>query len=347
MQFALLSLTLIYALVGANHATIQTTEVCIPVSIPLSTQPVPIYGVMYRDAQRHDHTTALILVHGGHSTHKIWDFDPNKNWSISRHLAERIDVLAIDRLGYGNSVLLQDFAGFNITIPLHQDILNQITLALRNGQYQGAVEGLCTAINPIHTLQYQKIVAAGWSIGSRVVMPTAGRYGELDGIIAMAGSQFGGNSQLANQFIFNYFIPQRTVSDYGWLFPNVTSCKETWFYGDAFPEDEATRFCLKTYLPATPFGDPLSILDPALNASYIQFMRQTDPTVPVLIIYMDHELNEAADSGILMLQFWQSFHQLTESYVVANSSHVFQLHNSIPQTEARIVQWLSDHHFIH
>jgi pimeloyl-ACP methyl ester carboxylesterase len=119
--------------------------------------------------------TAVLLMHGLSYTKEAWDFP---GYSYAQKLAEAgYAVIAIDRLGYGESKLDN---GYNVTHEAYADMAHQIVDQLRG---QG----------------FSHVVLGGHSAGAGTTELEAGLYGGVDAIMAL-GWHHRPSNQLGQDF---------------------------------------------------------------------------------------------------------------------------------------------------
>ena len=125
--------------------------------------------------------TAVLLMHGLSYTKETWDFP---GYSYAQKLAEAgYAVIAIDRLGYGESKLSN---GYNVTHEAYADMAHQIVGQLR---HQG----------------FAHVVLAGHSAGAGTTELEAGLYGDADAIMAM-GWHHRPSNQLGQDFFTGDYL---------------------------------------------------------------------------------------------------------------------------------------------
>lgn len=148
--------------------------------------------------------TAILLMHGLSYTKEAWDFP---GYSVAQKLAEAgYAVVAIDRLGYGESKLDN---GYNVTHEAYADMAHQIVEQLRA---QG----------------FSHVVLGGHSAGAGATEFAAGTYGGVDAIMALGwhhrpSNQIGqdfftGDNPRALQDDYEYFLG--TPQHRAWMFYN-------------------------------------------------------------------------------------------------------------------------------
>ena len=125
--------------------------------------------------------TAILLMHGLSYTKESWDFP---GYSVAQKLASAgYAVIAIDRLGYGESKLAN---GYNVTHEAYADMAHQIVGQLRK---QG----------------FPHVVLAGHSAGAGTTELEAGLYHDVDAIIPM-GWHHRPSNQLGQDFFTGDYL---------------------------------------------------------------------------------------------------------------------------------------------
>jgi len=136
--------------------------------------------------------TVVLLMHGLSYTKEAWDFP---GYSVAQKLAGAgYAVVAIDRLGYGESKLQN---GYNVTFEAYSDMAHQIVDQLRG---QG----------------FSHVVLGGHSAGAGETEYEAGMFGGVDAIMALGwhhrpSNQIGqdfftGDNPRALQGSYEYFL---------------------------------------------------------------------------------------------------------------------------------------------
>src|SRR5882724_76706 len=134
--------------------------------------------------------TAVLLMHGLSYTKETWDFP---GYSYAQKLAEAgYAVIAIDRLGYGESKLPN---GYNVTHEAYADMAHQIVDQLRS---QG----------------FSHVVLGGHSAGAGTTELEAGLYGGVDAIIPMGWHHRPSNQLGQDFFTGDYLRAAQSSYDY-------------------------------------------------------------------------------------------------------------------------------------
>jgi Alpha/beta hydrolase family len=121
--------------------------------------------------------TIQVLVHGATYDHNVWDFPyrPDRYSYVRAATAAGYATLNMDRLGHGQSSRV---AGDVLDLDIGAFALHQIVQALRSGEI---------ATEKFGTVEADKIILSGESLGGTLVWMEAGLYGDVDGIV-VAGS---------------------------------------------------------------------------------------------------------------------------------------------------------------
>jgi pimeloyl-ACP methyl ester carboxylesterase len=175
-------------------------------------------------------TTAVVLMHGLSYTKESWDVP---GYSVAQKLAAAgYAVIAIDRLGYGESKLDD---GYGVTHEAYADMAHQIVEQLRHSGFSHVVLG-------------------GHSAGAGTAELEAGLYGGVDAIMAL-GWHHRPSDQLGQDFFTGDYV-RAAQGDYEYFLGTPEHRTEMFYNSDADPAVVAAD--TKAAVP-TPSGEILSI----------------------------------------------------------------------------------------
>jgi pimeloyl-ACP methyl ester carboxylesterase len=134
------------------------------ISFPLSDGN-RIEGYIY---SADEHRPVLIMIHGASDTHTVFDFAPG--FRAARDLADEIDVVTIDRVGYGAS---SHPDGDSLDYATQAAQLHDVIQQVRDG---------ALGFRP------RSLLVLGPSVGGDVVLVEAGTYHDVDGAIVCSNT---------------------------------------------------------------------------------------------------------------------------------------------------------------
>jgi pimeloyl-ACP methyl ester carboxylesterase len=175
-------------------------------------------------------STAVLLMHGLSYTKEAWDVP---GYSVAQKLAEAgYAVVAIDRLGYGESKLQN---GYNVTFQAYSDMAHQIVDQLRG---QG----------------FSHVVLGGHSAGAGETEYEAGVFGGVDAIMAL-GWHHRPSNELGQDF-FTGDNPRSLQDSYEYFLDTPAHRAEMFYTATADPDvvEADTKAAV-----LTPSGEILSI----------------------------------------------------------------------------------------
>ena len=249
-------------------------------------------------------STVVLLQHGLSYTSEAWDFSPELSYA-RRLAAAGYAVVAIDRLGYGQSVLEN---GRNVSTLAYADMAHQIVTELRQ--------------------RYDHVVVAGHSAGAEASELAAGLYGDVEALVAMGYHQFP-SVQIVSDFFANDY-PRAALDDYEYFLGTPEHRAEMFYTSHADPAVVARD---NEMAQLTPSGEVVTIGP--------QPSREVAPLVkvPVLLQLADSDrLFELSYADAAAALFVQSPSVTVD--VVPDAGHTYMLHPTGPAAADRIVSWL-------
>ncbi|HEX3866949.1 MAG TPA: alpha/beta fold hydrolase, partial [Gemmatimonadaceae bacterium] len=115
-----------------------------------------------------EHRPVLIMIHGASDTHTVFDFAPG--FRIARDLADAIDIVTIDRVGYGES---SHPDGDSLDYATQAEQLHEVIQQVRHG---------ALGFRP------REVLVLGPSVGGDLVLVEAGTYHDVDGLIVCSNT---------------------------------------------------------------------------------------------------------------------------------------------------------------
>ena len=248
--------------------------------------------------------TVVLLQHGLSYTSEAWDFSPEL--SYARRLAGAgYAVVAIDRLGYGRSVLEN---GRNVSTLAYGDMAHQIVVQLRQ--------------------RYAHVVIGGHSAGAEASELEAGLFGDVDALVAMGYHQFPSVQIVADFFTGDY--PRAVLDDYEYFLGTPEHRAEMFYTSAADPavvaRDNATA-------QLTPSGEVFTIgPQPSRAAAPLV-------SVPVFLQLADSDRLFEVSYADLAAALFAGAPSVTVD-VVPQAGHTYMLHPTGPAAADRIIAWL-------
>jgi pimeloyl-ACP methyl ester carboxylesterase len=263
-------------------------------------------------------TSVVLLQHGLSYTSEAWDFP---GYSVARILAEAgYAVVAIDRLGYGDSVLDN---GYTVNTLAYPDMAHQVVLELRE--------------------EFDQVAIAGHSAGGEASLAEAAVFGDVEALVVMG---------------YHHYPSARIVQDF-FTGDYVRAAQDDYEYFLGTPEHRAEMFFTEHADPAvvaedmaravlTPSGEILSI--GPQPSRYVHFLAP----VPVLLqlashdrlFPLDYPVDEAVpDVTVDLRPIIPASFVGAESVTldeVPDAGHTFMLHPSGPPAAERMAAWLKD-----
>jgi pimeloyl-ACP methyl ester carboxylesterase len=248
--------------------------------------------------------TVVVLMHGLSYTKESWDFP---GYSVAQKLAEAgYAVVAIDRLGYGESKLDD---GYHVTHEAHADMARQVVEQLRG---QG----------------FAHVVLGGHSAGAGTTELEAGLYGGVDAIMAL-----GWHHRPSNQLGQDFF-----TGDY------LRAAQDDYEYFLGTPQHRAEMFYTASADPAVVAADTGAAV-PTPSGEIFSIGKQPSRLVvgnikvPVFLQFGDSDRLFEAQYAQMHAEEFRSAASVTVD-VVKDAGHTFMLtKNGLAGTD-RMVEWL-------
>jgi pimeloyl-ACP methyl ester carboxylesterase len=248
--------------------------------------------------------TAVLLMHGLSYTKETWDFP---GYSYAQKLAEAgYAVIAIDRLGYGESKLSN---GYNVTHEAYADMAHQIVGQLR---HQG----------------FSHVVLAGHSAGAGTTELEAGLYGDVDAIMPM-GWHHRPSNQLGQDFFTGDYL--RAAEDSYEYFLGTPAHRAEMFYSataDPAVEEAHTEAAVDT-----PSGEIFSI------GKQPSRLVVGNIKVPVFLQFGENDRLFELQYAQMHAEEFRSSPSVTVD-VVKDAGHTFMLTKNGRAGADRMVDWL-------
>jgi pimeloyl-ACP methyl ester carboxylesterase len=286
---------------AGEESLVSTPRVTFTVENPQEGRERTIVGNRYDPACK---ATTVVLLQHGLSYHKeAWDWP---GYSVARSLARAgYAVVAIDRLGYGESTL---DSGYDVSFEAYGHMADQIVTQLRG--------------------EFDHVVMGGHSAGAGVTEFAQGAFGSADAIIATAWHHRP-SDQIGKDF-FTGDNPRALQDDYEY-FLGTAEHREWMFY-----EPDADPAVVKADTAAanlTPSGEILTIgKQPSRNVV-------GNVKVPVFIQLSEKDrLFEPAYADLHAAEFLSAPSVTVD--IVPTAGHTFMLAPQGPAATARMVDWL-------
>jgi pimeloyl-ACP methyl ester carboxylesterase len=262
----------------------------------------PIVGYRY-DPPACRASTVLLLQHGLSYTKEAWDF-PGYSWA--QPLAEAgYAVVAIDRLGYGQSKLEN---GYSVSSEAYADMARQIVDELRT--------------------EFDHVVLVGHSAGAEVTELDAATFGNIDAI-AVLGYHHRPSDELGKD-VFTGDVPRSFQKDYEYFLGTPEHRSDMFFTKEA---DPAVVDADRQVAQLTPSGEMLSIT-PQPSGKVLGKIA-----VPVFLQLADADRLFELKYADLEKSFFSSAPSVTVD-VVPGAGHTFMLHPSGHQAVEHLAGWL-------
>jgi len=250
-------------------------------------------------------TTVVLLQHGLSYTGAAWDFTPD--YSVARTLARAgYAVVAIDRLGYGRSVL-ED--GRAVSVEAYASMAHQIAGQLR--------------------AEFAHVAVGGHSAGAEATETMAGVFGGADAILALGYHHFP-SPELVLEFASGDAV--RAAQDDYEYFLATPEQRAAWFYTEAADPEVVAADTAAAVL--TPSGEIHSIgkqpsRSVAANISVPVFLQLADADRLFPVEYADEAAAMFVRSPAVTVD------------VVPDAGHTFMLHPSGTAAAGRMAAWLA------
>jgi pimeloyl-ACP methyl ester carboxylesterase len=322
---------------------VKMATVCFAVTNPAGGQST-LYGLRYTDTGRpvNRSTPAIVLVHGIASSTANWDF--SRTWSVARALAAAgYVVYSYDRLGYDKSSYFDHpNGGTTLTTAAHRAELHQLVGDVKTGHYTTTRGSDCSARQATARVRSRRVVIIGHSAGGWIVAGYPGTYHDVSAMIQAdingSGAKPPPGSPTPPASTGGGFTPDPNHPDYFEFFQTRQNCEDF----NTYPPGEVAYVvqiaCTPPFLDS-PFGEILDIgvkfaqNDAAINA--------IGPKIPVLLTSGDRDTTDPpVDADADYAYYKQHCGCDVTQLVLANTAHLFMVHQSLPVWVNDVVGWL-------
>jgi pimeloyl-ACP methyl ester carboxylesterase len=248
-------------------------------------------------------STVVLLQHGLSYTKEAWDFP---GYSVARPLAEAgYAVVAIDRLGYGESKL-ED--GYKVSQEAFAEMTRQMVTQLRK--------------------EFDHVILGGHSAGGGVSMLTQGLFGSGDAVMVL-GWHHRPSDEIVTEFMTRDTV-RATQDDYEYFLETPEHRADMFFTDQADPE--VVRIDRERAV-LTPSGEVLTISK--------QPSRYVTPNIRVPVFLQLSEFDRLFEPRFAdqERQLLSNSPSVTVD-VVPGAGHTFQLHPAGRDGTARLVDWV-------
>jgi pimeloyl-ACP methyl ester carboxylesterase len=248
--------------------------------------------------------TVVLLMHGLSYTKESWDFP---GYSVAQKIAEAgYTVIAIDRLGYGESKLEN---GYKVGHEQYAGMANQIVQQLRK-------EG------------FSHVILGGHSAGAGTTELEAGTFGGVDAIMAL-GWHHRPSNQLGQDFFTGDYV-RAAQDDYEYFLGTPEHRAEMFYESDADPAvvEADTKAAVKT-----PSGEIFSI------GKQPSRLVVGNIKVPVFLQFGDKDRLFEIEYAKMHAEEFRSSPSVTMD-VVPGAGHTFMLTKAGLAGTERLVSWL-------
>ena len=324
---------------------VDITTVCFSVTNPAGGQST-LYGLRYidRGARVDPWTPAIVLVHGIASSTENWDFSPT--WSVARGLAAAgYVVYSYDRLGYAkSSYFSQPGGGYTLTTAAHRAELHQVIQQVENGHFTTTTGSDCSAPQRPNRIQDRRVVIIGHSAGGWIVAGYPGTYHDVAAMIQAdidgSGAQPPPGTPPPPPSVGGGFTPDPNHPDYFEFFQTRQNCEDF----NTYPPGEVAYVvqiaCTPPFLDS-PFGE---IQD--LPVKFVQndaAINMIGPSTTVLLTSGDEDnVDPPVDAAADYAYYQQHCGCDVTQLLLADTAHLFMVHQSLPIWLNYVVNWLSD-----
>jgi pimeloyl-ACP methyl ester carboxylesterase len=322
---------------------VKVATVCFGVTNPAGGQSM-LYGLRYTDTGRpvDPSTPAIVLVHGIASSTENWDF--SRTWSVARALAAAgYVVYSYDRLGYAKSSYFeQPKGGVTLTTAAHRAELHQLVGEVKTGDYTTTRGSDCSARRVPARVHNRKVVIIGHSAGGWIVAGYPGTYHDVSAMIQAdidgSGAQPPPGSPTPPGSTGGGFTPDPNHPDYFEFFQTRQNCEDF----NTYPPGEVAYVvqiaCTPPFLDS-PFGE---IQD--LSVKFVQndaAINMIGSSIPVLLTSGDQDTTDPpVDADADYSYYKQNCGCDVSQLLLANTAHLFMVHQSLPIWVNDVVGWL-------
>lgn len=322
---------------------VKVATVCFGVTNPAGGQST-LYGLRYTDRGRpvDPSTPAIVLVHGIASSTENWDF--SRTWSVARALAAAgYVVYSYDRLGYAKSSYFeQPNGGVTLTTAAHRAELHQLVGEVKSGDYTTTRGSDCSARQVPSRVHNHKVVIIGHSAGGWIVAGYPGTYHDVSAMIQAdingSGAQPPPGSPTPPGSTGGGFTPDPNHPDYFEFFQTRQNCEDF----NTYPPGEVAYVvaiaCTPPFLDS-PFGEIQDI-----SVKFVQndaAIKMIGSSIPVLLTSGDQDTTDPpVDAAADYAYYKQNCGCDVSQLLLANTAHLFMVHQSLPIWINDVVGWL-------
>jgi pimeloyl-ACP methyl ester carboxylesterase len=322
---------------------VGVATVCFSVTNPAGGRST-LYGLRYTDrGARHDASTpAIVLVHGIASSTQNWDFSPT--WSVARALAAAgYVVYSYDRLGYAKSSYFDHpGGGFTLTTAAHRAELHDVVQEVKNGDYTTSAGRDCSAPQRPGRVGSPRVVIIGHSAGGWIVSGYPGTYHDVAAMVQADINASGAQPPPGTPVPPGPPVsttPDPDHPDYFEFFQTRQDCENFNVHPPGAVEYVVQIACAPPFLDS-PFGEVQDF--PVKFAQNDAAISMIGPSIPVLLTSGDHD---GVDPPVLAQADYEYYKQHCDCDVtkllLANTAHLFMVHQSLPVWVNSTVDWLT------
>ena len=321
---------------------VRVAPVCFSVTNPAGGQST-LYGLRYTDrgARVHASTPAIVLVHGIASSTENWDFSPT--WSVARALAAAgYVVYSYDRLGYAKSSYFDHpGGGFTLTTAAHRAELHQVVEEVQNGDYTMTAGSDCSGPQRPVGIGSPRVVIIGHSAGGWIVSGYPGTYHDVAAMIQADINGSGAQPPPGTPVPPGPKVsttPDPNHPDYFEFFQTRQDCENFNIYPPGAVGYVVQIACAPPFLDS-PFGEVQDF--PVKFAQNDAAINMIGPSIPVLLTSGD---NDGVDPPVVAQADYAYYQQHcgcdVTKLLLANTAHLFMVHQSLPVWVNDTVDWL-------
>lgn len=316
----------------ADEGGLRCREVSLPVTLaPGEAEVYSVFGVLCSRGSIH-HKTIQIALHGSTYSHLYWDWplEPETYSYVRRATDEGYAVLALDRIGIGESDHPPAEA---VTIGANAYVVHQIVQALRGGDL---------AVPAFGRIRAERVALVGHSLGSIIAIQEAATFGDVDGV-ALTGLSHTITPALGEALAALYpagLDPRFAGRDIPDGYLTTQPGDRTVFYH--LPSADPQVLAIDEQTKETVTTGELATALPALGLS-------SAVHVPVLVVVGDFDLafcNAPACSQSGSLDNEASFYpadSCAETVIIPDAGHDLNLHFQAQLAYDAVLEWMDRH----